>query len=483
MDPYQWLAVGVVAAEWLLRILLAIRVIMRRGSVGVSLSWLAVILLVPILGALVYLFVGEVRLGDRRAKMAIAIQDRYRYWHAALRRRAAADEILPPEHLPLSRQALTVTGSLPLVGNSLELITESEKVFARIIEDVDRAERTCHMLFYIWVEGGMADDLVAAVRRAAARGVSCRLLLDAVGSRQFLNGATARSLREEGVEVVAALPVSIFRLPFRRIDLRNHRKIIVLDGRLAYTGSQNIADPAIFKCDDGFGAWIDAMVRVEGPATEALEGIFAKDWELETGHGLELLAQTALEPAPTRGDAIVQVVPSGPGFRNDAIHHLLLTTIHSARHQLTMTTPYFVPDESILDALVCAANRGVSVTLIMPQTPDSLVVRLAARSHVADLAQAGVHIRFFDAGLLHTKTVTVDDELCLIGSVNLDMRSFWLNFEVTMFVYDRAFAAAARAMQEQYADRSTTVCLKEWMARPMHRRLIENTARLLSPLL
>ena len=476
----------VFGADWLLRLGLSIRVIMRRRAVGVSLSWLAVILLFPFAGAVIYLLIGENRLGTRRAMRAIEIRERARGWQKALSARAVdVHEVMRRAGIMgLCRQAETVTRMPALGGNELTLIGDPDAIFARLVDDIDAAQESCHLLFYIWTEGGEADRVVDALERAAQRGVTCRALIDAMGGKGFLASASARRLRDAGVEVRAALPVNVVRALFRRVDLRNHRKIVVIDHRIGYTGSQNLADPRLFKSSAGVGHWIDAMVRVEGPAVEVLDGIFLSDWELEASEGFEVL-ESRLEASPPSpcGDAVVQVVPSGPGIRNDAIHHLLLSTIHAAQRELVMTTPYFVPDESVMDAIICAACRGVDVTLIVPERSDSALVRLASRSHYRDLLDVGVRIMTHRRGLLHTKTVSVDDEVCLIGSVNLDMRSFWLNFEVTLFVYDREFVQAVRELQQSYMRDCSEVQRSTWTKRPLHWRFVENTARLVSPLL
>lgn len=478
-----WVAGAIIALDWMIRIGLSMRVVMRRRPVGVSLAWLAVILVVPFVGAAVYLLVGESRLGTRRARRAIEVGDRARAWVGDLCSRGlACAGPIDPALDPIRRHAESVAGFPALPGNRLELLDGAEALFASLLDDVERARERVHMQFYIWCDGGRSDEIAAALVRAAERGVRCRVLVDAVGSRDFLEGEAAASLRRAGAEVVGALPVALWRLAVRRLDLRNHRKIAVIDGRIAYSGSQNLADPRYFKAEAGVGAWVDAMVRVEGPAVEALEGVFLKDWELETGGGLELLAATDAPPL-LPGGATVQVVPSGPGVRQDAIHHLLLSTIHAARRELVLTTPYFVPDDSIMDAIVCAAHRGVQVVLIVPAEPDSRLARWAGRSHWEDLLAAGVEIRAFGAGLLHTKAVTVDGALALIGSVNLDMRSFWLNFELTLFVYDPAFAERVRRMLRSYEESAELIDRAAWAQRPFRRRLVENVARLMSPLL
>jgi cardiolipin synthase len=366
--------------------------------------------------------------------------------------------------------------------------------------------------FYIWHAGGVADEVAEALCRAAARGVVCRVLLDAVGSKPFLSGAggVIERMRGAGVKVVESLPAGLLRATVRRLDLRNHRKLVVIDGTVAYTGSLNLIDPAYFKSTAGVGPWIDAMVRVEGPAVEALAVTFLEDWQLETGVDLEQVdrrvARTNLpadiDPSQPRDDdehdappfarpvkalpalsAPVQVVPSGPTLNPQNIHRLLIAAIYSARKQITLTTPYFVPDEALLIALASAAARGVDTLIIMPQRIDSVLVRHASNAYLGELLTAGVKIARHTGGLLHTKSVTVDDHFTTFGTVNLDYRSFHLNFELTLIVYDRDFTRRVTSLQQSYLMNCNMQKLDAWRNRPFGQRLIDNTARLLGPLL
>ena len=302
---------------------------------------------------------------------------------------------------------------------------------------------------------------------AQRRGVTCRVLVDALGSHRFLRGKMCKRLRDGGVHVVAALPGGLFRLPFVRFDLRLHRKIVVIDGRIGYTGSLNLVDPRYFKKDAGVGEWVDAMVRVEGPAVEAMQIIFLADWYVESHAELDNLLETAdAKPQPARGDVETQVMPSGPDLPANAIEQVLLTAIYSARQELLITTPYFVPSEPLMLALVAAARRGVKVVLILPRRVDSKLVRYASSAFKGELLEAGVRIALFDDGLLHTKSVTVDRTHSLFGSVNLDPRSFRLNFEILLAMYDSKFTAQLADLQQTYIDRSELMDLEAYRQRP-----------------
>ncbi|MFN3166282.1 MAG: cardiolipin synthase [Phycisphaeraceae bacterium] len=481
----SWITTTLLVVDWLIRIGLALRVVMRRRPVGVSLSWLGVILFLPIAGAVIYLVLGETRIGRLRLSRFENIRP---HIHQHLQRLSDhaqfdPDNLTPPQRA-LVMHSFNRYGFPLLGGNQVELLCDAQVAFNRMIQDIDEAEKSVHLQFYIWWPGGRVEQVIDALSRAQRRGVTCRVLADAVGSKTFLRSPACVRLRAAGVEVVQMLPVGIWRMAFRRQDLRNHRKIAVIDGEIGYTGSLNMADPANFKRDAGVGQWHDAMVRVTGPAAETLGLVFLSDFDIETDAAFGDFEKVGgLHRVEPTGDVVTQLLPSGPGFAREAIRETLMTAIFGAQRELVMTTPYFVPDEPLLEALVSAAKRGVEVTLIVPERIDSVMARLASRSQYADLLDAGVRVLLFQNGLLHTKTLVADRQTALIGTVNLDMRSLWLNFEVTLVVYGDRFASELRALQDAYADRSRAIDAGAWKDRAFHTRLIENVARLLGPLL
>jgi len=484
-DELQIYAIVVLVLHWTAVIALSLRVIMRRRPVGVLLAWLAIILSVPILGVLFYLFVGENRISSTYVKRSRGIQDRYTHWQQSLRARAAVDwSGLGSEVFPLQRQSENVFGFPAMQGNEVQLLTDYVSIFRSIIDGINQCCSTCHLEFYIWYPGGLADELTDALINAARRGVVCRVLVDALGSKAFLKGDAPGRLRDAGVQMGISLPVGIFSTLFSRADLRNHRKIAVLDGKIGYTGSQNLVDPRYFKQDEGVGQWIDAMLRIEGPAVEALGGIFLQDWEVATGVGLARLEECHdVAPVEELGPAVLQAMPSGPARKPLAILQLLLSIFYAARRELIVTTPYFVPDDSLLTALVSAAHRGVAVTIVLPEKNDSRLADYASRAVFEDLLEAGITIAAFRGGLLHTKSITVDGEFCLFGSVNLDMRSLWLNFEISLLIYNRDVTKQIRELQSGYIDNSNLLDVSEWKQRTFGRRLLENVTHLAAPLL
>ncbi|PID72083.1 MAG: cardiolipin synthase [Desulfobulbus propionicus] len=486
MDKIYWIFTTLLfLTDLALRIGLSLRIIMRKREASVSFAWLIIILLFPFAGAFIYLMFGEVRLGERRAKRLITQRPLISQWTKDLADRVHVDwDDLNPECIPINRQINNTVTIPAMPDNSLELISNPLLFLRKLIQDIKHASSSCVLEFYVWNLGGLADAVGEALIDACSRAVSCRVLVDSIGSRSFLNSKLAHRMRAAGVEISEALPAGLLHIIFVRIDVRNHRKIAVIDGKIAYTGSQNLVDPRFYKKEHGVGEWIDTMVRIQGPVVEVLAASFAYDWMMENEKGLEaLVAAFDTHPVSPHGNAVVQPVPSGPSLEEDTIDNLLLTTIYAARKELILTTPYFVPDNAILAALKSAARRGVRVIIILPEKNDSRLVHYASRARFEKLCKAGVHIMAFSGGLLHAKTITVDSDFCLFGSVNLDMRSFWLNFEMTLFIYDKEFTSKLRDLQYSYLENARQVTLKEVKDRSFGERFKENTALLLGPLL
>jgi len=466
---------------------IAIRVIMRRPARGVALSWLLLVAALPLAGALMYLLIGERRIGRKRSLGIRSLRIDFRKIATATipPEFASVDwRDLPPAARAMDRLGRSLVGGPTVHGNRFELLSDTQAILAAITRDVDAARTSVLMEFYIWNEGGAADEILEAVIRAARRGVQCVLLIDGLGARPWWKGAQPQRLRDAGVRLRAALPVGLLRTLIGRTDLRLHRKIVVVDGVVAWTGSMNLVDPRYFKQGSGVGEWVDAMARFEGPVVNPLAGILAADWTLETGEPLQkLIMETGLGKARPAGAANVQVVSSGPGQSADGLLQMILGMINWACEDLVLTTPYFVPDDAMILALRGAAARGVKVTLIVPERVDSFLTRYASRSYYDDLLDAGVVIQLYRGGLLHTKSISVDGTMSMFGTVNLDMRSLWLNYEVALFVYHSGFAAALRALQETYIAQSVRLDPADWEARAFWKRFIENALRLFSPLL
>lgn len=479
----QILTIAGIVIYWLILAGVAVRIVIKRRTIGVSFSWLLVIYFLPLVGILAYFLFGELHIGSSRATRSKSMFKPYGDWFAKLYQH--------PEHRPESQSRYAVSISrlcdgqlaIPsLSGNTLELQNTPEQILTSIINDINAAQHSVNMEFYIWHPGGMADDIARALMHAAKRGVKVKLLLDAAGSRRFFKSNWPKEMRHCAIEIVPALIVSPMRMLFRRLDLRLHRKIVVIDNSIGYTGSMNLVDPKYFKQEEDVGQWIDVMVRLTGPVVPIINTVQAWDWEVET-HQRNLPQPPSVQIPSLTPTSLVQVIPSGPGMPQEVIHKVLLQSLYEAKRKIVITTPYFVPSENLVDALTTAAMRGVEVNLIIPKKNDSTMVKWASRSFFGELLKAGVKIHRFNGGLLHTKSVLIDDEHCLIGTVNLDMRSLWLNFELTLAVDDLLFSKKLARLQQNYIDDAEQLDLQRWQKRAIHKRFIEQLFYLFSPLL
>lgn len=490
----SWQSIGpftlwMMALSWAVRLTLGVRLIMSKRSVPVTLAWLLLIFTFPLPGAAVYLLVGENRLGTLRQRERNQMTTQIKPLLA--KRWGERGLIVPALALgeraaPVAKSSTAVGLVPPLRGNRLQLIASADDYLSLLIRDIDAATSHCHLFYYIWMKGGRAEEVAQALIRASTRGVECKLLVDDVGSRPFLRSEMVDRLREGGVRVQEALPAGLFRATLNRLDLRNHRKIAVIDGLIAYMGSQNLTDNTYhYRKARKLGPWIDASVRVQGPAVQALAMTFLTDWAVEVDEEVRIDEKyLPKEAEEVGGAAIAQVVPTGPSpTSRAAMREAFLAAIYSAGKEIVISTPYFAPDEATDTALQAAARRGVAVTLIAPRNSDHWIVDNAGRAHFEPMLDAGVRVFQFKHGLLHAKTMTVDGSIALIGSANLDMRSFWLNYEVSLFAYDESFAAELRALQFEYLKASRLVDAKEWTSRGVGAKFKEGLARLFGPLL
>jgi cardiolipin synthase A/B len=472
--------------HWCIMIGLGFRIILKRHPSGVTFAWLFVVASLPFFGAAMYLLVGELWLPKRRIHrynsykglLSDAIRSIDEQWDIK-------GEALSPIARQLNAQAHHPMTLSAIGGNSIKIYDTDHDCFDAIIDDIDRAESSVSMLFYIWESSGEVCRVEEALLRAAGRGVHCRVMVDSAGSKGFVRSSSARVLRDGGAEVIETLPVGLMRVLFARIDIRNHRKIITVDHHIAYTGSMNMVDSSVFHAGKGVGRWVDVMARVEGPAARVLDMTFHLDWAVESMRDpckefRSLIPEGVIEAS---GESPLQVVPSGPDQAPRVIHDMLLTLVYNASEQIVITTPYFIPSEAMLSALTAAAMRGVEVTLVVPKRVDSILVRIASKSYFDDLIEAGVKIRLFRGGLLHSKTVTADGTVGLLGTVNMDKRSFWINFEISLFAYDTDTVRDLRHLQGRYIADSDAVEPDEWKSRSLLSRVTQNTVQLLAPIL
>ncbi|WP_066568369.1 cardiolipin synthase [Snodgrassella sp. CFCC 13594] len=475
---------------------LMIRVLYHQRDIGVSVAWLVILFAFPFAGALAYALVGEPRLGNDRLRRR---DEMTAFYHAfsdsnLIDINHNVSHELDERYHGISLIAADKTGLVATEGNHLQLLDHDAAIVAAMRHDIQQAQSSCLLAFYIIDVQGMIEGLMMDVMAAAERGVVCSILADEVGSLGFWRSEWPQKLRQVGIVVTPALPVGLLRTLFVRADLRYHRKLLVVDQQIGYTGSFNLVDPCYFKQDAGVGQWVDVMMRCEGSMVQAMAAVCAVDIAVENEpnlqqvqgwldrYGAEALPRPRSVAIADRG-IIAQVVPSSPEPGNHAIYATIISAIHSATRRIIITTPYFVPDDALLLALTTAAERGVNVTLVVPKHVDSKLVKYASRAYYPHLLKAGVNIAQFTGGLLHAKTLTVDTHYTLFGTVNMDMRSFYLNLEISLQIFDEKTTKQVVALQNQYLQQCTYIELKAWQARAKWWGLVENTVRLFSPLL
>ncbi len=471
-----------VVAGAVVELAVLVRVMLRPHREPASrIAWVAVILALPMVGVIAYILLGEVNIGRGRAAKLRAIESRMPPAQpgTALDIANLQPEI-PARYEQLFRVGRSISGFEPIAGNWARLLADSNAAIDAMVADIDAAKDHVHVLFYIWLTDNNGTRMADALKRAAARGVQCRAMVDNVGSRGLVNSKQWKAMQAAGVKTGVALAHPLLRAPFRRFDLRNHRKIVVIDNVITYCGSQNCADPE-FRVKAKFAPWVDAWMRFEGPIAQQNQRLFAVDWMSATNENLDRLLQQPLH-AVKKGFA-AQVVGTGPTIRSSAMPELFEALIYAARNDLMITTPYYVPDESLQNALCSAAYAGVKTTIIFPARNDSWIVAGASRSYYADLLAAGVVIYEYVGGLLHTKSLTLDGEVTLIGSANMDRRSFELNYENNILLLDAALTAAMRERQMHYVARSRLVTREMVAAWSLPRRFWNNSLALLGPVL
>ena len=478
MTDSQMFALLGTSLFWVLNLAFMARAMLRPHRNPASrFAWVVVMGVLPVLGIIAYLLLGETNIGRRRVnKMRTVL--------AQLPVMAACVE--PPEvpdsYLHLFHVGHSVNGFFPVGGNQARLMPDSNSTIDSMVADIDAATDHVHLMFYIWLPDNNGLKIVEALKRAAVRQVACRAMVDGLGSRTMIASEHWRAMRDIGVRVATALPIGnlLLRALRGRIDLRNHRKIVIIDRHITYCGSQNCADPE-FRIKARFAPWVDAMIRFEGPIAWQNQHLFASDWMAQVDEDIT----EYLRPAPpqTKTGFTAQVIGTGPTARYSAMPEVFATLMFAARRELFITTPYYVPDQVMQAALCASALRGVTTTIIFPARNDSWIVRAASRSYYADLLAAGVRIFEYKGGLLHTKSLTLDGDITLIGSANMDRRSFELNYENNILFYDPALTAEVRRRQDLYLARSsqiTAAMVAQW---PIFRRLLNNTIAMFGPVL
>ena len=454
----------------------------RRPQTGMA--WLLLIFWTPILGGLIFLLLGSRNLSKRRREKQREIND------YILETTDGIDKVSRehpwPPYLERIVELNRNLGAMPLVGgNDASLYPDYEESLAAMTSEVEQAKRYVHIEFYILALDHTTEPLFRALEDATSRGVIVRVLFDHIACfRSVGYKKMKKRLTKIGVLWHPMLPVQPLRGKWQRPDLRNHRKLVVIDGLVAFTGSQNFIDSS-YNLPKNLKRglhWKDLMVRFEGPIVSGINALFVTDWYSETD---ELLSRETEDVGHIEhADPMdAQVVPSGPGFEGENNLRLFNALIYAATEKVIITSPYFVPDDSMLYAITTAAQSGLDVQLFASEIGDQFMVFHAQRSYYEELLRAGVRIFLYpEPTILHAKHFTIDDEVSVIGSSNMDMRSFSLDYEISVMVRGRSFVEQLRGVEESYRAVSKELLLEEWLDRPRGQKRLDNLMRLTAAL-
>jgi cardiolipin synthase len=468
--------------DFIIRVL-ALGIIPGNRRPTTAMAWLLGIFFVPALGLVLFLLFGNFRLSRRRRAQQEAVNTRIRAGTSEL---AAIESTYDgPEWVASAAELNKTLGSLPMLdGNSVELLPGYPDSVKAMAAAVRSAETFVNAEFYIMSTDHVTDDLLTALEEAAERGVEVRILFDHLGTLRIKGyRKLIKRLKASKIRWRPMLPLRPVHGQWRRPDLRNHRKIMVIDGEVAFTGSQNLIEPSYNnpRHRKVGREWVELMACMRGPIVNTLNVVFATDWLSETDESLE--NQLGHQPDSGAGDITAQVVPSGPGFITENNLRLFNTLIYSAQHKVSICSPYFVPDDSLLYAVTTAAQRGVDVELFVSEKGDQFLVHHAQQSYYQALLEAGVRIYLYKAPfVLHAKHFTIDDEVAVLGSSNMDMRSFSLNLEVSVMLLGADIVERIRAVEDTYRDISHELKLEDWKKRPMLVKYVDNVARLTATL-
>lgn len=467
----------------LLVLAFTIRILLRDDlSPPARLAWFIVINVIPYFGSSAYFLFGEVDIGHRASKKRREIRAEL----DALTSAVAGDpetgtNLIDPAYIPAFQYAASINGLYPLPNNQAELLETPEETINRMVQDIDGATDHVHVLYYIWLGDRTGTRLAEALMRASARGVTCRAMADGLGSRRLIASQLWQRMEKAGVRLAVSLSLGnpVRTVLTSRIDMRNHRKITVIDGSITYCGSRNSADPE-FLVKPKYAPWVDIMLRFKGPVVAQNQLLFISDWTAATGEKFDKIPSG--ETAQSDGFPAL-VVGDGPTVRRSATPQLFSSLIACARSEITISTPYFVPDATLLESLCAAAYRGIRVTLIFPARNDSWIVAAASRSFYRRLLEAGCIIHEFQGGLLHAKTFTMDGKVSVVGSTNLDLRSFDLNYENNILFQDQAMTDRIHARQQSYIAKSQSVGLADVLAWSPQHRIWNNVIATVGPIL
>jgi cardiolipin synthase len=462
----------------------ALIIIPRRRKPTAAMAWLLAIFLIPYVGIILYLLIGTFKLPkkrrDEQARIDQVIRENVRE-----KGLETTDDSWPRWFQRVVQQNETLTGIPATFGNQATLLGDYQGSIDAMAAEIDTATTWVHVEFFIVAWDDTTRGFFSAMERAVARGVTVRLLADHLPSAKIPGSKeTFAELDRIGVKWSWMLPVQIFKGKYQRPDLRNHRKLVVVDGRVGFMGSQNLIartydSPKNIK--RGL-QWQELMTRLTGPVVAGVNTVFLSDWFIETGERLTEHVPANEIAHSTAPDALLcQVVPSGPGYETENNLRMFLSLIYGATEKVIITSPYFVPDEAMVYAITTACQRGLEVQLFVSEQADQWLVGHAQRSYYSDLLEAGVRIFMYPAPyILHAKHMSIDDDIAFIGSSNMDIRSFSLNAESSLLVRGESFVRAMRQVEQGYRDAGRELTLEEWRQEPLKSTFFDGLARLTS---
>ena len=466
----------------------AVGIVPEKRQPSSSSAWLLLILVVPVIGLPAYFLLGSAFMRGKRQRIHLEANRVYsdvtRHWPTA-----PVGVHIEPGLRSIMEMNRTLTHLPASTGTCLALYQDYTESLDAMTAAVMGAHEFVHVEFYAQSWDNETEEFYEALIAAAGRGVTVRVLADHLGSVRYHGfRPIRRRLERAGVEFHMMLPVNPFVGPFRRPDLRNHRKLLIVDGREAFAGSQNLIDRYYGRKRNRRAGrqWVDVMVHMGGEVVDSLDAIFAADWYIESGVSLDDVVERlqAYQEVPVGGEVnVFQVVPSGPGYQTEPSMRMFAALINNATRTVRIVSPYFVPNETLLDAIKTAVYRGVKVELLVPEKADQFAVHHAQQSYFRELLEAGVELYRFPAPqVLHAKMMIIDGTHAYFGSANMDIRSFILNFEVSILVFGGNAVSELDAVVDSYQAQSAILDLDTWMRRPLIGRYFDNVFRLTSAL-
>jgi len=475
--PYADLVYNILMVLYVITVLAVIIVVVGENRNPVkSMAWVLVLVLLPVVGLVVYLIFGR----SLRGMKLISRSDLRELRHMSV---IAPNDDVPTHMSAESQQLMALVNKLVephlFVECGIKVFTTGKEKFQALLRDIEAATQYVHVQYFIIENDETGRQLVDLLMRKARQGVQVRVLYDYVGSF-YVRPSLLKRMRAAGIEVHPFLELTFMQFALR-VNWRNHRKIVVIDGKFGYVGGMNIANRYVTG-DKHWLPWRDTHLRLTGQAVAALQYSFAIDWNFTTR---KLLTNNIPQDQPTNptGEPLVQMMSSGPTNRWNNISFVFFKAITLAKRQVYIQTPYFLPSDSLLKALQSAALSGVDVRIMIPRRPDSMMLRLATGSYIKECLLAGIKVYFYEPTVMHAKVVIVDDEFVTTGSTNFDFRSFEHNFEFNTLVYSKAFNQQMRTVFEADMDQCTRLSLGKWKQRPLLQKALESIVRLISPIL